>query len=58
MTNRDLLSVREVASELRVPIRTVYRLIRNHDLIAVKTGRSYRIYRFDLDVYIARIYWK
>lgn len=49
----DLLTVAEVADELRVSTMTVYRLIQRDELPALRIGRSYRIERDDLDAYLA-----
>jgi excisionase family DNA binding protein len=37
------LTVKEVADRLRLDIHTVYRLIRRHDLRAIKIGNTYRV---------------
>lgn len=47
-----LLTVAEVASELRVSTMTVYRLINAGDLPAFRIGKNYRIKRADLDAYL------
>ena len=49
----DLLTVAEVADELRVSTMTVYRLIQRNELPALRIGRSYRIDREDLDDYLS-----
>jgi len=48
----DLLTVAEVADELRVSTMTVYRLIQREELPALRIGRSYRIDKRDLDDYL------
>ena len=48
----DFLTVREVADCLRFSGMTVYRLIESGKLPATKIGRSFRIQRADLEVYI------
>jgi excisionase family DNA binding protein len=50
----DLLTVAEVAEELRVSTMTVYRLIQRDELPALRIGRSYRIERDDLESYLDR----
>lgn len=50
----DLLTVAEVAEELRVSTMTVYRLIQRDELPALRIGRSYRIERQDLEAYLDR----
>lgn len=48
----QLLTVAEVADLLRVSSMTVYRLIRNGELPAVRVGRSYRVSEDDLQSYL------
>jgi excisionase family DNA binding protein len=47
-----LLTVSEVADMFRVSSMTVYRLIRNGELPAVRVGRSYRVREDDLQAYL------
>jgi excisionase family DNA binding protein len=48
-----LLTVAEVAATMRVSNMTVYRLIKNHDLPALRVGKNYRIRESDVDVYLS-----
>lgn len=48
----DLLTVGDVATELRVSRTTVHRLIRRGELRAHALGSEYRITRADLDGYL------
>ena len=48
----DLLTVGEVARDLRVSATTVRRLIRRRELRAHALGSQYRITRNDLDRYL------
>ena len=50
------LTVQEVAEKLRVSSMTVYRLIKNGDLPAVRVGRSFRVRDTDVDAYLASRY--
>lgn len=50
----QLLTVSEVASEMRVSNMTVYRLIKAGELMATRVGRSYRIWRHEVDAYLLR----
>ncbi len=50
--NAPLLTVAEVADLFRVSSMTVYRLIRNGELPAVRVGRSYRVREDDLQAYL------
>ncbi len=52
----NYLTVSEVASALRVSNMTVYRLINNGQLGAVRVGKSYRLREEDLDKYLADRY--
>lgn len=52
MTSPALLTVAEVAELFRVSSMTVYRLIRNGELPAVRVGRSYRVRDDDLQSYL------
>lgn len=47
-----LLTVSEVAADLRVSNMTVYRLIRGGQLPALRVGRNYRIRQADLEAYL------
>ncbi|MFN2556006.1 MAG: helix-turn-helix domain-containing protein [Nitriliruptorales bacterium] len=47
-----LLTVGEVAADLRVSNMTVYRLIRGGQLPALRVGRNYRIRQADLEAYL------
>jgi excisionase family DNA binding protein len=51
-TRERLLTVSEVATELRVSNMTIYRLIKAGDLAALRVGKNYRIRRLDLDAYL------
>jgi excisionase family DNA binding protein len=48
-----LLTVAEVAGTMRVSNMTVYRLIKNGDLPALRVGRNYRIRESDVDAYLS-----
>lgn len=52
MSAPPLLTVAEVADLFRVSSMTVYRLIRNGELPAVRVGRSYRVREDDLQSYL------
>lgn len=53
-TEQRLLTVREVAEALRVSTMTVYRLINNEELVAVRVGKGWRIWDGALDRYLSR----
>jgi excisionase family DNA binding protein len=48
----DMLTPAQVAECLRVGRATVYRLIRDQKLTALRAGRAYRIPRQDLDAFL------
>ena len=50
------LTVAEVAELMRVSTMTVYRLIKEGDLPAVRVGKSYRLREDDVDKYLADRY--
>ena len=50
----DMLTVEEVAKELRVDPKTVRRWIQRGELVAIDIGREYRIRRSALDDFISR----
>lgn len=47
-----LLTVREVATAMRVSHMTVYRMIKSGDLPAFRVGRNFRIRESDVDGYL------
>ena len=51
-----LLTVQEVADQLRVSTMTVYRLIKSGDLRAMRVGKSFRLREEDIDAYLAKAY--
>ena len=55
-TQARLLTVNEVADLLRVSRMTVYRLIKEGQLKALRVGRSYRLREDDVDEYLSKRY--
>jgi excisionase family DNA binding protein len=51
-----LLTVSEVADLLRVSKMTVYRLIHEGQMSALRIGRSYRLREDDVDDYLSKRY--
>lgn len=51
------LTVAEVAAMMRVSKMTVYRIVHNGDLPAVRVGRSFRVTEKDVDDYIKRSFF-
>lgn len=48
----EMLTVPQIAQELAVSRMTVYRLVHDGELPALRIGRSIRIRRHDLNTYI------
>ena len=53
----QFLTVAEVASLMRVSKMTVYRLVHNGELPAVRVGRSFRVTEQDANEYLQRSYF-
>jgi excisionase family DNA binding protein len=49
---RDVMTPEQVAEHLQVTTDTVYRLIRDGELVASKVGRNYRVLSDDLDTFL------
>ena len=47
-----LLTVREVADTMRVSTMTVYRLIREGDMPAIRVGKHFRLRTEDVDAFL------
>lgn len=47
------VTVRELATELRVSRMTIYRLLESGALASVRVGHSYRVTRAAVDAYLA-----
>ncbi len=52
------LTIAEVASVMRVSKMTVYRLVHNGDLPAVRVGRSFRVSEDDVNEYIKNSFYQ
>jgi excisionase family DNA binding protein len=51
------LTVAEVAATMRVSKMTVYRLVHNGDLPAVRVGRSFRVTEDDVNEYLRKSFY-
>ena len=51
------LTVAEVASMMRVSKMTVYRLVHNGELPAVRVGRSFRVTEDDVNEYLRKSFY-
>lgn len=49
---REVMTPEQVAEYLQLNTDTVYRLIRGHQLAASKIGRTYRIPKEDVDIFL------
>ena len=57
-SNVKFLTVAEVAAQMRVSKMTVYRLVHNGELEAVRVGRSFRVPEDAVEVYISKSYFQ
>jgi excisionase family DNA binding protein len=55
-TEARLLTVNEVADLLRVSRMTIYRMIRQGDMAAIRVGRNYRLREEDVHSYLTERY--
>lgn len=51
------LTIAEVATTMRVSKMTVYRLVHNGELPAVRVGRSFRVTEKDVNEYLQRSFF-
>ena len=51
------LTIAEVAATMRVSKMTVYRLVHNGDLPAVRVGRSFRVTEEDVNEYLRKSFY-
>ncbi|MEZ0577817.1 helix-turn-helix domain-containing protein [Nocardioides sp. MH1] len=51
------LTIAEVATMMRVSKMTVYRLVHNGELPAVRVGRSFRVPEADVDEYLRKSFY-
>ena len=54
----NFLTVAEVAAMMRVSKMTVYRLVHNGELEAVRVGRSFRVPESAVDDYLRKSYFQ
>ena len=57
LSEATFLTIAEVAAMMRVSKMTVYRLVHNGDLPALRVGRSFRVREKDVDIYLQRSYF-
>jgi excisionase family DNA binding protein len=51
------LTIAEVAAMMRVSKMTVYRLVHNEELPALRVGRSFRVREEDVDEYLRKSFY-
>ncbi len=57
LSDSKFLTVAEVAAMMRVSKMTVYRLVHNGELPAVRVGRSFRVLEKDVDEYLRKSFY-
>ena len=57
VSDSTFLTIAEVAAVMRVSKMTVYRLVHNGELPAVRVGRSFRVRQDDVDDYLRKSYY-
>jgi excisionase family DNA binding protein len=57
LSESKFLTVAEVAAMMRVSKMTVYRLVHNGELPAVRVGRSFRVLEKDVDDYLRKSFY-
>ena len=57
ISDSKFLTVAEVAAMMRVSKMTVYRLLHNGDMPAVRVGRSFRVLEKDVDEYLRKSFY-
>lgn len=57
MSDVRFLTIAEVASMMRVSKMTVYRLVHNGELPAVRVGRSFRVTEEDVNEYLRKSFF-
>ncbi|UUZ60780.1 helix-turn-helix domain-containing protein [Nocardioides sp. B-3] len=57
MSDVVFLTIAEVAAKMRVSKMTVYRLVHNAELPAVRVGRSFRVTEHDVNEYLRKSFY-
>ncbi len=57
LTDPRFLTIAEVAAIMRVSKMTVYRLVHNGELAAVRVGRSFRVAEEDVNEYLRKSFY-
>ncbi|WP_193606642.1 helix-turn-helix domain-containing protein [Nocardioides lijunqiniae] len=57
LSDSRFLTIAEVAAMMRVSKMTVYRLVHNEELPALRVGRSFRVREEDVDEYLRKSFY-
>lgn len=57
MSDVVFLTIAEVAAKMRVSKMTVYRLVHNGELPAIRVGRSFRVTEDDVNEYLRKSFY-
>lgn len=57
LSDVNFLTVAEVAAVVRVSKMTVYRMVHNGELPAVRVGRSFRVAQSDVDEFLRKSFF-
>ncbi len=57
LSESKFLTIAEVAAMMRVSKMTVYRLVHNGELPALRVGRSFRVLEKDVDEYLRNSFY-
>ncbi len=57
ISESKFLTIAEVAATMRVSKMTVYRLVHNGELPALRVGRSFRVTEKDVDEYLRKSFF-
>lgn len=49
MSSDEILNIQEVSNYLKIPVSTIYKLITEKKIPAIKLGKHWRIMKRDLD---------
>jgi excisionase family DNA binding protein len=49
MLHSDILNIKEVSEYLKIPVSTIYKLVQDGKVPAIKVGKHWRFMKRDLD---------
>ena len=50
MSYSEILNIKEVSAYLKIPVSTIYKLVQDGKVPAVKVGKNWRFMKRDLDL--------